>query len=296
MNARCSRPCTDSWPMKPATCRFSTGSLDPVTEGAHRPDEEVLAVGEDGGQGGHQVADDQVAVGGEVLGAPRPGTPRSPCGGSGPCGSGAIVGHGRSPGGWRGRYRQCRGFERYTQVLDSATLDVTMESDAGGVPGGQGSPDPTGDPRRRHRPVRPGRVPVHLGGRHRPGRRGGGDRRLRLLPRQGGPLPGGGGRGRRRGHRGGPVERLGRGQRPGVATAAGQRPDRGPRPPPPGPSAAGRPRAGGDGPGARDPRPRGAPQGPGRAAAQPSSSTGRCGRTSTRWPWPTPWWPSCCRC
>ena len=41
---------------------------DLVAELADRPHEEVLAVGEHGGQRRRDVADDQVAVGGEVLG------------------------------------------------------------------------------------------------------------------------------------------------------------------------------------------------------------------------------------
>ena len=43
------------------------GIGDLVAEVAHRPDEEVLAVGEHGGQRCRHVAEDEVAVGGEVL-------------------------------------------------------------------------------------------------------------------------------------------------------------------------------------------------------------------------------------
>src|SRR5207249_3288729 len=42
------------------------GIGDPVAELSHRPDEEVLAVGEDRGQGSGEVAENQVLVDGEV--------------------------------------------------------------------------------------------------------------------------------------------------------------------------------------------------------------------------------------
>ena len=50
---------------------LEVGIGDLVAEVAHRADEEVLAVGEQGRQAGRQVAVDQVAAGGEVLGQVR---------------------------------------------------------------------------------------------------------------------------------------------------------------------------------------------------------------------------------
>ena len=57
--------------MKPATCRLRAGIGDLVPEVAHRADEVVLAVGEDGRQRRDDVARDQVAVRGEVPGQVR---------------------------------------------------------------------------------------------------------------------------------------------------------------------------------------------------------------------------------
>ena len=74
---------------------------DPVAEVADGPHEEVLAVGEDGRQGGGEVAGDEIAVGGEVPG--HAGERRlevHPAGGDltgGVAGLGGV-GHGAAPG------------------------------------------------------------------------------------------------------------------------------------------------------------------------------------------------------